>query len=95
MTRKRPSTYDPTVQSAGLTLDTARGPVDLVAVGRARCGLRTNLTPADRAYLISTLPARNRGAAELAAVGMGVQLSAVLRAMTRDHAASRTHALAA
>lgn len=91
MTRKKPRSYDPTIASAGgFTIDTARGPVDLVAVQRARNGLRTPLTPADRAYLISALPVCNRGAAELAAAGMGIQLSAVLRAMTRSHAAART-----
>lgn len=100
MTRRKPLAYDPTVLSEGFTIDTPRGPVDLVAVGRVRAGVRTNLTPAERAYLVNTLPAYNRGAVELAALGMGVQLSAVLRAMTRNHAAARAavvteHALAA
>ena len=95
VTRKRPRPYDVTVHSEGLTIDTPRGPVDLVAVRRARAGVRTALTPAERAYLVSTLPAYNRGAVELAAVGMGVQLPALLRAMTRSHAAARTAAAGA
>lgn len=89
MPRRRKYGYDPTVDSAGLTIDTPRGPVDLVAVARVRCGVSTALTPAERAYLISSLPECNRGAAELVAVATGVQLSAVLRAMTRSHAAAR------
>lgn len=42
--------YDPAVTSDGLTIDTPAGPVDLVAIDRARHGLPVALTPADRAH---------------------------------------------
>lgn len=81
--------HDPDQPSDGLTVDTPLGPVDLIAVDRARRGWPTPLTIADRAYLLATLPAYNRPAAELAARGMGVQPDAVLRAMTRRNAKTR------
>ncbi|HTJ39485.1 MAG TPA: hypothetical protein VL738_40170 [Dactylosporangium sp.] len=86
--------YDPDQPSDGLTLDTPAGPVDLIAVDRARRGWPTPLTIADRAYLLASLPAYNRPAAELAARGMCVQPDAVLRAMTRRNARARMGAAA-
>lgn len=56
--------YDPAVESDGLTLDTDRGPVDLVAIRDAAAGRPVALTPAERYYLVT----RTRRAAELRAV---------------------------
>lgn len=82
--------YDPAVASSGdLTIDTPAGPVDLVAVDRARRGLRTSLTPADRAYLLSTLSSQAWAETEIAAAGMGVTPASVRRAMTRRNAKVR------
>lgn len=56
-----PTVYDPAVASDGLTLDTARGPVDLVAVQRALDGHPVELTEAEFTYLahrLGTAPAR-------------------------------------
>lgn len=56
-----PTVYDPAVASDGLTLDTPRGPVDLVAVQRALDGHPVKLTEAEFTYLahrIGTAPVR-------------------------------------
>lgn len=55
--------YDPAVTSDGLTIDTDRGPVDLVAVRLAAAGRPVALTPAERHYVL----ARTASAAELRA----------------------------
>lgn len=51
-----PDESDP-VASDGLTLDTDLGPVDLVAIERARTGWPVALTAAEVAYLFAELPA--------------------------------------
>ena len=54
--RDRDRAYDPQVPSDGLTLDTDRGPVDLVAVWRALEGQPTGLTVSEAAWVIALLP---------------------------------------
>jgi hypothetical protein len=49
------ATPDPETESDGLTLDTAHGPVDLVAVERAMAGERLHLTRAERRYIADLL----------------------------------------
>ena len=48
-----PETFDASVASDGLTLDTPLGPVDLVAIERARAGRPVTLTPAELVYLVA------------------------------------------
>lgn len=48
--------WDASIASAGLTVDTASGPVDLIAIERARAGHRIELTGAEVAYLLRHLP---------------------------------------
>jgi hypothetical protein len=45
--------FDPSVASDGMTIDTALGPVDLIAIERARAGRPVTLTPAEAAYLLN------------------------------------------
>jgi hypothetical protein len=80
----RPSTrtargnlYNPAIPSDGLTLDTDLGPVDLVAVARAKAGHRVELTEAELTHLaldlgVMTLPfpAEDLDARLLAAAGL-------------------------
>jgi hypothetical protein len=59
--RIAPTVYDPEIESDGLTIDTARGPVDLVAVQRALDGHPIELTEAEWTYLsrrLGTAPTR-------------------------------------
>jgi hypothetical protein len=86
---QRDRAYDPQVPSDGATLDTDRGPVDLVAVTRALAGIPTDLTVSEAAYAISLLPASSGTAVEVAAVGLGISAASVGRAVVRLHVASR------
>lgn len=81
--------YDPRVPSDGLTLDTDRGPVDLVAVLRALAGQPVPLTVADARYAVSLLPVSHGTPIEKAARGLGIQPEAVQRAVIRHRAAQR------
>ena len=63
----RAGLYDPAVASDGLTLDTALGPVDLVAIERALSGRPVDLTAAEVAYLFASLPATRAAAVPVAA----------------------------
>jgi hypothetical protein len=76
------SLYDPDVASSGLTLDTELGPVDLVAVERARAGRPVDLTAAEVAHLLETLP-RSYAAARPVATALGVSAGTVLRRSRR------------
>lgn len=49
---------DPEIASDGLTIDTAHGPVDLVAVERALAGERLHLTRAEHKYVAALIRAR-------------------------------------
>ena len=62
-----PGLYDPAVESDGLTLDTALGPVDLVAIERALSGRPVDLTAAEVAYLFTRLAPTRAAAAPVAA----------------------------
>lgn len=62
-----PGLYDPCVESDGLTIDTDLGPVDLVAIERARSGRPVDLTAAEVAYLFAQLPATLPAARPVAA----------------------------
>lgn len=55
---RRAGAWDPSIESVGLTVDTALGPVDLVVIARHRAGRRVTLTTAERAYLNANQPAR-------------------------------------
>lgn len=46
---------DTSVDSDGMTIDTERGPVDLVAIEQARAGRPVQLTAAETAYLFRHL----------------------------------------
>lgn len=81
--------YDPAVPSDGLTLDTGRGPVDLVAVWRALAGRPVPLTVADARYAVSLLPVSYGVPVEKAARGLGIAPEAVQRAVIRQRAARR------
>lgn len=89
---EREHAYDPAVPSDGLTLDTPRGPVDLVAVARALLGIPTPLTQADTAHIVSLLPATHGTAVDNAARGMQITSAAVQRSVVRLHAAQRATA---
>jgi hypothetical protein len=52
-------TADPAVASDGMTIDTPRGPVDLVAIQRARAGRPVQLSEAETAYLYAHLRERD------------------------------------
>lgn len=86
---QRAGAYDPAVPSDGLTLDTDRGPVDLVAVLRALSGQPVPLTVADARYAVSLLPVSHGTPIERAARGLGIQPAAVQRAVIRHWAAQR------
>lgn len=58
MRQRVPGQYNPRVASRGLTLDTALGPVDTVAVERAEDGQPVSLTEAERDVLITRLALR-------------------------------------
>lgn len=49
--------FDPSIESDGLTLDTAHGPVDLVAVQRSLNGERLHLTRAEHKYVAALIAA--------------------------------------
>jgi hypothetical protein len=70
---RTPVRYDPRIASRGLTLDTALGPVDLVAVDRAMDGRGPiTLTRAEREVLINrlaALPTVNRLPGEPSLIG--------------------------
>ncbi|SRR5579884_847420 len=74
--------YDPDVDSDGLTVDTDLGPVDLVAIERARAGRPVDLTAAEVAYLLAHLPG-TYAAARPVAVALGVCTDTVLRRSRR------------
>ncbi len=59
-TATRPAeTADPAIASDGMTIDTPRGPVDLVAIARARAGRPVDLSEAETAYLYAHLRERD------------------------------------
>jgi hypothetical protein len=66
--------YDPAVPSDGLTLDTDRGPVDLVAVWHVMNGVPVRLTDADEAYVVG-----------LIAASPGMVVTPVARAMRKSN----------
>jgi hypothetical protein len=79
--------YDPAVPSDGLTVDTALGPVDLVAVHRKTRGLDVTLTEAETAWITHR---QRHGARREAARALGTGYDGLLRALarTRKHLAS-------
>lgn len=72
----RPALFDAAVASDGLTLDTALGPVDTVAIERALSGRPVDLTAAEVAYLFARL-APTRGAAAPVAAALAMPESTV------------------
>lgn len=79
--------YDPEVESGGLTLDTADGPVDMVAVERVMRGFPTPVTAADMEYVYTLLPIGTgsifAAQIEKIAIGLGVKPDAVERKIER------------
>lgn len=97
-TRRLSGVFDPAIESAGsLTIDTPLGPVDLVAVDRARRGWPTPLTPADRDYLYQTTPLGSPVLHRIAEA-MGISHNAAdmarRRSIRRQHAETRTQVAA-
>lgn len=79
--------YDPDVESAGLTIDTSEGPVDLVAVERVMRGFPTPVTIADMEQVYRLLPIGTAPIPlvdiERIAIGLGVKPDAVERKIER------------
>jgi hypothetical protein len=82
--------YDPAIHSDGLTVDSGRGPVDLVVIERALRGLPVRPTGAETTHLAALVPLDDRTVAQRIADATGVTLEAVLRRATR--ARTRQHA---
>lgn len=78
--------YDRTVPSDGLTVDSGRGPVDLVVIERALCGLPVRPNAAETTHLAALVPMGDRTVAQLVADATGVTLAAVLRRAMRARA---------
>lgn len=83
--------YDPAVTSDGLTTDTPFGPVDLVAIERARAGRPVALTPAERHHLHTLLAAgpvsRHSARVIRAAAALGLRPASIERAVMRHRRA--------
>jgi hypothetical protein len=82
--------YHPEVPSDGLTLDTPAGPVDLVAIERARTGRPTPVTRADIRHATALLPDGTAEHTEPLAAGLGITPDAVKRAVERHKANAAT-----
>ena len=78
--------FDPAVPSLGLTVDSVRGPVDLVAVERVLAGIAAPLTKADLGYLYAHLD-RASAPLDVVAAALGVRLDSVKRELERHHPA--------
>lgn len=72
-----------------MTIDTERGPVDLVAVIRALHGEPMPLTTADVAYAASLLPSGYGPQVKDAAAGLGIVEASVRRIRDRRNAADK------
>jgi hypothetical protein len=77
----RPS-FDRAVRSDGMTLDTGRGPVDLVAVERVESGHHARLNRVEHGYLFGRLTGDYAQAAWVAEA-LGVEMRSVLRGAFR------------
>ncbi|MGH3627685.1 MAG: hypothetical protein ACRDRL_09630 [Sciscionella sp.] len=84
-----PFDFDPAVESLGMTVDSIRGPVDLVAVERALAGIPVALTSADLGYLYTHL-VQARAPLDAVAAALGIRFDSLKR--HREH--RRTAALA-
>lgn len=82
--------YDRSIPSDGLTIDTDRGPIDLVVIERALSGLPVRPSRAEAIRLAELLPMGDRTVAQRVADATGVTVKAVLRRATR--ARMRQHA---
>jgi hypothetical protein len=78
--RRSGGLYDPAVLSDGLTVDTALGPVDLVAVDRVLRGHSGSLTEAERAWIVNR---QANGARRRAAEALGTGYTGLLRSLAR------------
>jgi hypothetical protein len=74
--------YNRSIASDGLTVDTDRGPVDTVAVDRARRGIRTAITRAESAVINAEITYELE-AELLLAEGLGVAHHAVRQRIAR------------
>jgi hypothetical protein len=81
--RTRGGRYNRAVASDGLTVDTALGPVDLVAVDRKTRGFEVTLTEAERAWIMHR---QANGARREAARALGTGYTGLLRALARTRA---------
>lgn len=75
--------YNPDVASDGLTVDTFRGPVDMVVIERALRGLPVRPNPAETTHLGTLVPMGDRTVAQQIADATGVTLAAVLQRASR------------
>jgi hypothetical protein len=78
--------YKPDIRSDGLTVDTFRGPVDMVIIERALCGLPVRPNAAETTHLGTLVPLNDRSIAQRIADATGVTLEAVLRRALRARA---------
>lgn len=81
------ATTDRSVPSDGLTLDTPRGPVDLVAIERVWDGVPTDLTRAESIHLTGLLDG-SRDQARRIAHALGCDMWSVLKRVDRRRAAA-------
>ena len=72
--------FNPAVLSDGLTVDSALGPVDLVAVERKLRGFEVELTAAEHAWITRR---QANGARREAAAALGTGYAGLLRALAR------------
>ena len=72
--------HDPQIASDGLSVDTALGPVDLVAVDRKLRGFEVELTEAEQAWILHR---QGYGARRRAAEALGTGYEGLLCALTR------------
>lgn len=89
----RPS-YDRLIRSDGMTVDTVRGPADIVALDRVRAGFRTELTGADSVHLDTLLLDYDASAEQLLAEGLGVRVESVNRRISRNRKRAAAEAAA-
>lgn len=82
--------YRADVASDGLTVDTFRGPVDMVVIERALCGLPVRPNAAETTHLGSLVPLNDHSVAQRIADATGVTVEAVLRRAMRARARQRT-----
>ncbi len=82
--------YKADIESDGLTIDTRRGPVDMVVIERALRGLPVRPNAAETTHLGLLVPLHDHAVAQRIADATGVTVEAVLRRAMRARARQRT-----